>query len=151
MSCVQLQSNVAEKSRRKRCAFGIPHKSVPMKLLHSALAQRGSRPHSKWSEYNTWTCLPSAIIAALNELANAPSSPFSPPKRFAKTKKRIQCIYRMSRDKQALKSSKLTAYLPKGGWNTRGDLLAHRLPAQRHLGKSARNKCHQQIEQLCYR
>jgi hypothetical protein len=29
------------------------------------------------------TCWPNAIIAALKELANAPSSPLSPPKRFA--------------------------------------------------------------------
>jgi len=38
------------------------------------------------SGIKTWTCLPNAIIAALKELTKAPSSPLSPPKRFAESK-----------------------------------------------------------------
>ncbi len=40
----------------------------------------------KSSGIRTWTCLPNAIIAALKELTKAPSSPLSPPKRFAESK-----------------------------------------------------------------
>jgi hypothetical protein len=51
-----------------------------------------ARCHAAVPEYSygTCTCLPKAITAALNELANAPSSPPSPPKRFAAEMKNVR-------------------------------------------------------------
>jgi len=48
--------------------------------------EKGMLPTLKSSGMKTWTCLPNAIIAALKELTKAPSSPLSPPKRFAESK-----------------------------------------------------------------
>ena len=71
------------RSSRERVAFWVPHQSIPVKFLHSNSNAGASLKAETKFTYNTWTCFPNAMMAALNVLAKAPSSPPSPPKRFA--------------------------------------------------------------------